>query len=625
MDDGKATYVYYEKEGKRVKHGKFSYTWIDNEGGVILEKRFKAILKKTISGTYKDGLKDGKWTYNIQYVDYPLDHTYPQVSYDETFSTGNIVATTSYKDGYPHGNWSFVENYKVRYAEPVGYYSWKWGKFTPSRTKTIKATFNDGVMTGPFNYSHPSEKESAKFTFDNEGFIVGTGTFELNGSKAKLILNSDRIKVKEEQIDSYGDKRVRMDYTSKLADPEFEYMLDTNNIGGLLNKVMGTFEQTRYFNYASILDRSNGLIDGDYFFGYSIKGGNYLEAKECTGFYDKGYLKEAERKLQNNQFDDALYWLQKAKSLLKADRFVCKATREENNNAYESMTKEVKIEKEKARKKKEENQRLNKYYLSENTIDSILKIDRRIINRIVSNNESGFNDLKNYLDDAQYNLGEFYELIKYPFKENETPFIEEYKAKKEREAPYVNKVFYPFQYNWFKIEGAKRKFTQSTMNWLSTLTISEIKFVLPYLIIQSPLENFKQLYNNKVDLATIDPGKLIENLNEIKRYQSPYFMSKSEMFTQMFSEHRDNFNHKNSLMVGVSKHKELNTLLNELLTKIENMKWSDEEIEKLYKLNNIFKNIKEMEKKAIKKEVAKPLSKLATIDEKIEFIISYNK
>ena len=126
-------------------------------------------------------------------------------------------------------------------------------------------------------------------------------------------------------------------------------------------------------------------------------------------------------------------------------------------------------------------------------------------------------------------------------------------------------------------------------------------------------------------MATIDPVKLIENLNEIKRYQSPYFISQSEMFTQMFSEHRDDFYNKISLMSGVSKYKELNTVLNELIKKIENMKWSDEEIERLYKLNNTFKNIKEMEKKAIKKEVEKPLSKLATIDEKIDLIINYNK
>lgn len=63
-EGGKATYTYYEDEnGERVKHGKFSYSNVNKGIGVGGGMSVSYATTISASGNYKDGLKDGKWTY----------------------------------------------------------------------------------------------------------------------------------------------------------------------------------------------------------------------------------------------------------------------------------------------------------------------------------------------------------------------------------------------------------------------------------------------------------------------------------------------------------------------------------------------------------------------------------
>ena len=63
-EGGKATYTYYEDEnGERVKHGKFSYNNVDKGIGVGGGMSVSYATTISASGNYKNGLKDGKWTY----------------------------------------------------------------------------------------------------------------------------------------------------------------------------------------------------------------------------------------------------------------------------------------------------------------------------------------------------------------------------------------------------------------------------------------------------------------------------------------------------------------------------------------------------------------------------------
>ena len=63
-EGGQATYTYYEDEnGERVKHGKFTYNKCDKK--VDVERGMSIPYTKILSasGNYKNGVKDGTWTY----------------------------------------------------------------------------------------------------------------------------------------------------------------------------------------------------------------------------------------------------------------------------------------------------------------------------------------------------------------------------------------------------------------------------------------------------------------------------------------------------------------------------------------------------------------------------------
>ena len=63
-EDGKATYTYYEDEnGERVKHGTFSYNKGNKGIGVGGGMAVSYATTISASGNYKNGIKDGKWTY----------------------------------------------------------------------------------------------------------------------------------------------------------------------------------------------------------------------------------------------------------------------------------------------------------------------------------------------------------------------------------------------------------------------------------------------------------------------------------------------------------------------------------------------------------------------------------
>ena len=63
-EGGKATYTYYEDEnGERVKHGKFAYNKANEGIGVGGGMNIAYSTATSASGNYKNGIKDGKWTY----------------------------------------------------------------------------------------------------------------------------------------------------------------------------------------------------------------------------------------------------------------------------------------------------------------------------------------------------------------------------------------------------------------------------------------------------------------------------------------------------------------------------------------------------------------------------------
>jgi tetratricopeptide (TPR) repeat protein len=348
LDKGKANYTYYEKDGEIIRHGKFSYTWKDIQSIPVRNKKVNVSLIKTIRGTYKDGLKDGKWTYSVKYTDYALGHAHVgdySVSSANTYSSGSINMASSYSSGVPHGSWSFVQTFKTRYSIPVGYYTWKWSSYSKLTTRSLKTSFSNGTLKGDFIYNDPYNNESAKFTFDSEGFITGEGKYDNLGNVTSLTFQ-DRMLVKEVQREmSTAKMEIKTDFTDELNDPNFEYKKDSVSISAYLDGKMNLFRTNRYFNY-KVSHGRDALIGGDYFKNYEIKGGAYYRVDMCRPFdksYSTGWVKSskhgwgwaggtdyysiAQKAVQNKKYDLALKNYNIVKGYLGEDSWVCKDER----------------------------------------------------------------------------------------------------------------------------------------------------------------------------------------------------------------------------------------------------------------------------------------------------------
>src|SRR5665647_1831660 len=101
-DDGKMTYQYYEdsKTSEFIKQGlfRFSKSMRDENGG--------GTYKKSITGTFKNGFKDGVWNFTIIKLDYPND--------DGSYTTGTTYLTQTFKEGVANGLWKLNTSYKSR-------------------------------------------------------------------------------------------------------------------------------------------------------------------------------------------------------------------------------------------------------------------------------------------------------------------------------------------------------------------------------------------------------------------------------------------------------------------------------------------------------------------------------
>ena len=140
-DDGKKKEEGTYKDGK--KDGLWTY-WDENG-------------EKDSSGTYKDGKKDGLWTYRYPPVELYTGGILPV--FDELVITKE---EGTYKDGEKDGKWTFW-NYKGE--------------------KRGEGTFKDGKKDGLWSYSHDDEQKILEVTF-KDGVENGLWTqWYLNGKK----------------------------------------------------------------------------------------------------------------------------------------------------------------------------------------------------------------------------------------------------------------------------------------------------------------------------------------------------------------------------------------------------------------------------------------------------------
>ena len=122
---GTASYTFYRDDNnKQIKEGTFRYS--------AREKNDKYRYSHSISGNYKKGLKNDKWTYNYSTKDYKQDK-------DGYYYSINVELNSQYDNGYPSGKW--VYNSKiVKYKKILK--KGKYKKTNPVDVKDLSITIN---------------------------------------------------------------------------------------------------------------------------------------------------------------------------------------------------------------------------------------------------------------------------------------------------------------------------------------------------------------------------------------------------------------------------------------------------------------------------------------------------
>lgn len=169
---GTATYTYYEdpKTADYVKHGLFKYTM--KEGN-----NYNAIF----SGNFKNGKRDGIWTFSITRLDDPRDNVY---------YTGTIQMTANYINGLPSGMWTYNKTMKYR-GKVFSYGSYKWTNYEIQPTVTVTANFKNGITVGAIKISNDIGKYSTIIgEFNSNGFLDKTWTLRSNQQEIKMTFNN---------------------------------------------------------------------------------------------------------------------------------------------------------------------------------------------------------------------------------------------------------------------------------------------------------------------------------------------------------------------------------------------------------------------------------------------------
>jgi len=115
---GTASYAFYRDDNnKQVKEGTFRYS--------AREKNEKYRYSHSISGNYKKGLKNDKWTYNYSTKDYKQDN-------DGYYYSIDVELNSQYDNGYPSGKWVYSSKI-VKYKKIL-----KKGKYKKTNLVDVK-------------------------------------------------------------------------------------------------------------------------------------------------------------------------------------------------------------------------------------------------------------------------------------------------------------------------------------------------------------------------------------------------------------------------------------------------------------------------------------------------------
>lgn len=206
--DGKVSYQCYEdsKTSELIKHGEFKY--------IVNQKSAQGSYLLTVTGFFKDGYRDGLWSFSIKQIDFP--------NLNGTFTTGILISTQSYKNGVPNGAWRVDETRKTREL----YYQhgrYVWGAYSNIYKEFFSTIFRDGIATGITTYQIDGKGNT--LNLNNEGFLTGNIIADGIGTRLELSFNNKGVITKhvERQV-STGKVVYKSDFDPELLQIGDKYL-----------------------------------------------------------------------------------------------------------------------------------------------------------------------------------------------------------------------------------------------------------------------------------------------------------------------------------------------------------------------------------------------------------------
>ncbi|HLO91293.1 MAG TPA: hypothetical protein VK172_09025 [Lentimicrobium sp.] len=186
---GRASYAYYKNfsSDKKILDRGFSIIYSDK-----LNR-----LKITVTGSFADNARDGKWQMDFDFNDYPYG--------DDGLLSGFVHINQGFSKGIPHGEWVSAERLAITGTGPSP-------RPSSLTEENLSLTFNQGIVTGKVIYTASQDDINQLWSIaaDSLGYMHGHWVNDYDDF-AVVSTYSHGLPVRIVQVDhASGDSTVKL-------------------------------------------------------------------------------------------------------------------------------------------------------------------------------------------------------------------------------------------------------------------------------------------------------------------------------------------------------------------------------------------------------------------------------
>lgn len=198
FDAGRITYQYYEDKNTYayVKHGTFRMT-----------RTLKQDIGSStliVTGSFKNGFRNGPWSFNITKKDYPNS--------DGSFTTGTTTSIQTFKDGMPYGLWKVNDTWKTR-KRTYTFSGYVWGAYSSLKSESATTNFINSVATGLSTYRRNGVTKS--LNLNSKGCLTSNIIMQSLYGNTELVINKYGILTKHIERSKFSDPVKVVNYNAE--------------------------------------------------------------------------------------------------------------------------------------------------------------------------------------------------------------------------------------------------------------------------------------------------------------------------------------------------------------------------------------------------------------------------